>query len=183
MGEAIEALGINGWNLIVQLIAFLVFMWLFWRFALGPIVRRIDERRDRIQESMEAAQRMQAELAATAARNEQVLAEARREAQQIVANAREAGDAAIARAREAADAQAAEYLSRAEATLRQETESARQQLRQEVAGLAVTAASRIVRKELDPASQTRLIEETLAEAAPARTPTNGSGAPRPVVGA
>jgi F-type H+-transporting ATPase subunit b len=167
-------LGINGWNLIVQLIAFIIFLWLLWRFALGPIVGVLDQRQERIRESMEAAQRMQAELQATAARNEQVLAEARRDAQQIVANAREAGDAAIARAREAADAQAAEYLTRAEATLRQETEQARQQLRQEVADLAVTAAGRIVRKELDPAAQTRLIEETLAEASPPRAATNGT---------
>ncbi len=167
-------LGINGWNLIVQLIAFLIFLWLLWRYALGPIVRILDQRADRIRDSMEAAQRMQAELQATAARNEQVLAEARQQAQQIIGQAREAGDATLARAREQANAQAEEYLSRAEATLRQETAQARQQLRQEVADLAVTAASRIVRKELDPAAQSRLIEETLAEAAGPGS-TNGTG--------
>jgi F-type H+-transporting ATPase subunit b len=57
--------------------------------------------------------------------------------------------------------------------LRAETEQARHQLRQEVADLAVTAATKIVRKELDPATQTRLIEETLAEAGGSRT--NGRG--------
>jgi hypothetical protein len=36
------------------------------------------------------------------------------------------------------------------------------------------AAAKIVRKELDPAAQSRLIEETLAEAG---APTNGRGAP------
>ena len=168
-------LGINGWNLIVQLVAFIIFLWLLWRYALGPIVRVLDQRQERIRESMEAAQRMQAELQATAARNEQVLAEARQQAQLIIGQAREAGDATLARAREQANGQAEEYLARAEATLRQETEQARQQLRQEVANLAVTAASRIVRKELDPATQTRLIEETLTEAGPGRASTNGSG--------
>ena len=167
-------LGINGWNLIVQLIAFIIFLWLLWRYALGPIVRVLDQRQERIRESMEAAQRMQAELQATAARNEQVLAEARQQAQQIIGQAREAGDATLARAREQANAQAEEYLTRAEATLRQETEQARQLLRQEVADLAVTAASRIVRKELDPAAQSRLIEETLAEAGGPWS-TNGTG--------
>ena len=167
-------LGINGWNLIVQLVAFIIFLWLLWRYALGPIVRVLDQRQERIRESMEAAQRMQAELQATAARNEQVLAEARQQAQQIIGQAREAGDATLARAREQANAQAEEYLTRAEATLRQETEQARQLLRQEVADLAVTAASRIVRKELDPAAQSRLIEETLAEAGGAGS-TNGTG--------
>lgn len=167
----LESLGINGWNLLVQLVAFIIFLWLLWRFALGPITRVIDERQGRIRESVEAAERMKAELAATAARNEEVLAEARQQAQQIVAQAREAGESTLTRAREQANAQAEEYLARAEATLRQETQQARQQLRQEVADLAVMAASRIVRRELDPAAQTRLIEEALAETAP----TNGGG--------
>jgi len=167
-----ESLGINGWNLLVQLIAFIIFLWLLWRFALGPITRVIDERQARIRESVEAAERMKAELAATAARNEEVLVEARQQAQQIVAQAREAGESTLTRAREQANAQAEEYLARAESTLRQETQQARQQLRQEVADLAVMAASRIVRRELDPAAQTRLIEEALAETAP---PTNGGG--------
>lgn len=159
-------LGIDGWKLGVQLVSFVVFVVLLWRLALGPIVAMLDKRQERIRESMEAAQRMQAEMQATAARNEEILAEARKEAQAILTNAREAGEATLARAREEAGKQAEEYLARAEATLRAETEQARLQLRQEVADLAVTAAAKIVRKELDPATQTRLIEETLAEAAP-----------------
>jgi len=59
MGE----LGINGWNLIIQLVAFGIFIFLLWRYALGPIVNVLDTRTDRVRESMEAAQRMQAELA------------------------------------------------------------------------------------------------------------------------
>jgi F-type H+-transporting ATPase subunit b len=87
MAQAFQDLGINGWNLIVQLIAFIIFVWLFWRYALGPIVKVLDQRRERIEESVATAQRMQQELAATATRNEQVLADARRQAQQIVADA------------------------------------------------------------------------------------------------
>ena len=174
-------LGINGWNLIIQLVAFLIFLFLLWRFALGPIVRVLDQRQERVRESMAAAERMQAELRATAARNEEVLTEARREAQQIIASAREAGEATVARAREQANAQAEEYLARAEATLRQETAQARQQLRQEIADLTVTAVDRIVRNELDLAAQTLLIEEMLAEAGATascgRDSTNGATGP------
>lgn len=157
-------LGINGWQLVIQLIAFVVFVALLWKFAVGPITNMLDQRQSNIRESMEAAERMQAELRDTQARNEQVLQEARREAQDIVSNARANGEQMIARAREEAAVQADEYLDRARGTLRQETEQARQQLRNDVADLAVMAAGRIVKKELDPASQARLIEETLAEA-------------------
>lgn len=167
------SLGINGWNLVVQLIAFVIFVWLIWRFAFGPIVRMLDQRQARIRESMEAAQKMQTELQATAAKNEETLAEARHEAQKILNQAREAADATIARAREEAGNQAEEYLNRAEATLRAETAQARQQLRQEIADLAVSAAGKIVRKELDPRTQAQLIEQTLAEAGGSGATANG----------
>jgi F-type H+-transporting ATPase subunit b len=173
MGE----LGINGWNLIIQLVAFGIFIYLLWRYALGPIVKVLDQRTDRVRESVEAAQRMQAELQATATRNEEVLAQARVEAQSIVSNAREVSDATIARAREEAGKQADEYLTRAQETLRQETAQARLLLREEVADLAVLAAGKIVRKELDPASQARLIEETLAEAASSRPGNTNQSSP------
>ena len=174
MGE----LGVDVWKLVVQIVAFLLFVVLLWRLALGPIVAMLDARSDKIRESVAAAESMQQQLQATAARNEEVLAQARVEAQQVLTNAREAADGVLVRAREEAGRQSDEYLARAESTLRTETEQARQMLRQEIADLAVSAATKIVRKELDPATQTRLIEETLAEAGAGRA-TNGrsSGAP------
>lgn len=159
-----DQLGINGWQLVIQLVAFLVFIWLLWKFAVGPITNVIDQRSERIRESIQAAERMQAELKETQSRNEEALLEARREGQEIVAGARKSGEELIAKARDEAGTQADEYLTRAQETLRQETVQARQQLRQEVADLAVLAAGRIIRKELDPQSQARLIEETLAGA-------------------
>lgn len=159
----LEQLGIDGWQLLIQLIAFVAFAFLLWRFALGPIVRVLDQRQDRIRESLEAAERMQAELKETQARNEEALAQGRREAQEVLATARQNADQIEARAREKAEASADEFLNRAQETLRQETAQARQALRQEVADLAVLAAGRIIRKEIDPSDQRQLIEQTLAE--------------------
>ncbi len=157
-------IGINGWNLIAQIITFIIFVYLFWRYALKPIVTRLDARTDRIRTSIQAVEQMRTELNQTEARNEQLLAEARQEAQQIAANARQASEATLARAREEAGKQADDYLTRAQESLRQETNQARQQLRQELADLAVTAAGKIVRRNLDPAAQSQLIQETLTEA-------------------
>lgn len=159
-----SALGVDGWSLIVQLIAFIVFLAIFWRYALGPITRMLDQRRERIEESMQAAERMQKELAATQARNEEILAEARRDAQKVLSTARENADQTLARAREQAQVEANQMIDKARASIAAETEQAWQQLRQDVADLAISAATKIVRKELDRAQQARLIDETLAEA-------------------
>src|SRR5687767_7117397 len=119
-----DSLGIELSKLIVQIIAFLVFLFLLWRYASKPIVKILDERQERVREGMEAASRMQSQLEATAARNEEVLAEARRDAQAILSQSRESGENLIARAREEASRQSDEYMARAQATLRAETEQA-----------------------------------------------------------
>ena len=159
-----DALGINGWQLAVQLVAFIVFIFLLWRFAVGPIVNVLDQRQQKIKESFEAAERVQAELKETQARNEDALQQARKDAQEIIATARSNGEQLLTAAREEANAQGEAYLKKAQDTLRQETDQARQLLRQEVADIAIMAAGRIVRKELDAKAQAVLIEETLTEA-------------------
>jgi F-type H+-transporting ATPase subunit b len=160
----LDKLGIDPWKLGIQLISFLAFIFLLWKFALGPITKMLDTRTERIKEGIEAGERMQAELKATASKNEEALRAAQQQAQQILADSKAAGDAALARAKEEAEKQAEEYLARARQTLQAETEQARVQLRSEVADLAVLAATKIVRKELDPATQAALIDETLKEA-------------------
>lgn len=159
-----SALGVDGWTLVAQLVAFIVFLIVFWKYALGPITGMIDQRRTRIEESMQAAERMQKELAATQARNEEILGEARRDAQKLLAAARENADQTVARAKEQAGIEAARVAEQERATIAAEREQSWQQLRQEVADLAIFAATKIVRKELDHGQQQKLIEETLAEA-------------------
>jgi F-type H+-transporting ATPase subunit b len=163
----VDQFGLNGWQFVIQLVAFLIFIWLLWRFAVGPIVKILDERQVKIRESLASAERMQQELKATQARNEEVLLEARREAQDIVANARQSGEQLLAKARDEANVQAETYLTRAQETMRQETEQARQQLRSEVVDIATLAAGRILKKELNPEAQRQLIEETLSGASQA----------------
>lgn len=167
-----DALGINAANLIVQILAFLLFIWLFWKFALGPITGMLDTRQERIRESIEAAQRMEDELQKTRAQNEEIMAEARREAQGLIARAREVSDQNIARSKEQAQVQADEMIDKARDAIAAETAQARADLRREVGDLAVMAASKIVRANLDRDAQTRLIEEALAEAG--ATGSNGS---------
>ncbi|MGN6674518.1 MAG: F0F1 ATP synthase subunit B, partial [Thermomicrobiales bacterium] len=99
-------LGIQWAQLLFQLLAFILLIWLLWRFAYKPVLGLLDQRAGRIRQSMEQADRIERQLAETEQRNQEILAEARREAQHIIANARELGDRQIAQAREVAHAEA-----------------------------------------------------------------------------
>ncbi len=160
MGE----LGINYTNLIVQLVAFALFIYLFWKFALGPITAMKDTREARINQSLDRAQEIERELQNTRTQNEEILNNARREAQAILQSARELSEQNIERAREQAQVQADDMVEKARLALEAEVRQARLELRKEVAELAVLAASKIVRANISRADQTRFIEEALAEA-------------------
>jgi F-type H+-transporting ATPase subunit b len=159
-----EALGINLSALIVQLLAFLILVFLLGRYAYRPIANALDQRSERIRASMEQADRIERQLAETESRNQEILTEARREAQQIIAQAREVGDRQIAQARDVARDEADKQLQQSLAQLRAEEQRAKQELRQEYADLVIRAASRVVRQELDPQKHLQLIESTLREA-------------------
>lgn len=163
-----SALGVTWQQLLVQLFAFIVFIILFWKFALGPILRMLDTRQERIRDGIEAADRMQRELAATQAKNVEVLNEARREAQQVLAAARENGEQILSRAQDQARGEAEQIIEKARTTIQQEQRQAWLQLRRDVADLAISAATKIVRHEIDRTEQTRLIEEALAQASDGR---------------
>ena len=159
-----DALGINLSALIVQLLAFLILVFLLGRYAYRPIVNALDQRAERVRASMEQADRIERQLAETETRNQQILTEARREAQQIIAQAREVGDRQIAQARDAAREEAEKQNQLGLAQLRAEVSQAKQELRQQYADLVISAASRVVRQELDPQKHLQLIETTLREA-------------------
>lgn len=170
-----EALGIQGGQLLTQLLAFGILIFLLWRFAYRPILNALDARTERVRASMEQADRIERQLAETEQRNAQILAEARRESQQIIANAREIGDKQIAQARDAARDEAQKQLDLSLAQLRAEEQRAKNELRQEYADLVIRAAGRVVRQELDPQKHVALIDQTLSEAGGRFGTTNGSG--------
>ena len=55
-------LTING-TLVAQLLIFLVMVGVLYRFAWGPLLRILNERRERIQQGVEATERAKRELA------------------------------------------------------------------------------------------------------------------------
>src|SRR6476659_4189242 len=99
-----EKLGIDHWLLLWQGIAFLILLWALGRYAYQPILRTLDDRANRIRESMAQAEQIKRELAAAQQTAQQVIAEARKESEQIRAQNKQQADRIIA----AAEAEARE---------------------------------------------------------------------------
>ncbi len=156
-------LTING-TLIAQLLIFLVMLGVLYRFAWGPLLRILNERRARIAQGVEATERAMHELAAAERERQAKLEEARREAQALLDRIAKQGEdlrkELEAKAREQAEA----FTAKARAEIQQERQKAVEDLRLQVADLAVLAAGRIIGESLDAKKHRQLIERAIEEA-------------------
>ena len=149
--------------MIWTLVSFLVTFFVLRKFAFGPIQKVIDERRQRIRESIEEAERTRAEARRLLEEHRELRAKSRGEAEEILAEARRVADAMAVRAREETEADRQRRLEETRRQIEAETARALEQIRNEVAELALVAAEKVTRKSLDARDQRRLIDEAIGE--------------------
>ena len=158
-----DALGIAGLNLIWQILAFGLLIYLLSRFPYQPAVRLMDERANRIRESMEQAEQIKADNAAAAQRAEQIIAQAQSQTRDMLAQAQQMSQRTISAAQAEAREQREKLLADAHKQIEADTQRAKDELRREVSRLAILAASKVVGKSLDTPDHYRLVDEALAE--------------------
>jgi F-type H+-transporting ATPase subunit b len=163
MDKAVEALGLNLPQLIAQVVNFFVLLFILRLVAYKPILKMLDERKQRIAEGLNAAEIARAEAASAQANIQAQIDTARKEGQEIVANAQGIATRIQADAREqsAKDREAA--LERARIEIQQERDRAIADLRGEFADITVKAAEKVINQSLDRQAHQRVIDETLAE--------------------
>ena len=158
-----ETLGIHLPSLLIYLVNFLLVLGLLFLFAYKPILRLMDQRAERIRESLEASERAREEAASSQQVVEDQLVEARREAQRIVEIAREAAERFRAEEMERARGEAENFVSRARSDIQRERDAAIEEVRANFGELAITAAERVVRRSLDRQAHEDLIAQVLEE--------------------
>lgn len=158
-----EALGINIGGLLAQIVNVGLLLFLLSRFAFKPIMSMLDQRAERIKDSLEAAERARQDVAASQANIQAQLDAARREGQVIIEHASRAAEQLRQETVDQARREAEALLARAQADFTLEREKAMAELRRQFADLTITAAERVVRQSLDAPAHQRLIEEVLEQ--------------------
>jgi len=142
---------------------FIVLIALLTYFLYRPITRMLDERAQRIQESLAAAERAQADVARADREREELLASTRREIGEMMAQAQGAAERIQSEARANAQQEAQRIVEAARQEAEAERAQAMAELRREVAGLAVMAAERVISRSLDDQAHRQLVDEFLNE--------------------
>lgn len=159
----ISDIGLNLPVLIAQIVNFTVLLVLLRLFAYKPVLKILDERRERIREGLSAAERSQQQAVEASRAAQSEIESARREGQQIVAQAQQVAQRVQEEARQQAQQQQEVMLERARGEIQLERDSAIAELRREFADLTIAAAEKVIGQSLDRAAHQRLIEQALAD--------------------
>ena len=149
--------------MIWTIVCFLITLYVLKRYAFGPIQKLIDERRERIRQSLVEADRAREEARKLLEEHRKLIGQAQTQAEEILGDARRVADANQRRMREELEADRQRRLEETRRKIDAETRRALEQIRVEVVDLSLLAAQKVTRKSLDDADHKRLIEEAVGE--------------------
>lgn len=148
---------------IAQLINFGLLLVLLRLFAYKPIMKMLDNRANKIKESLEAGDRAKQDAVSAEKEIAKKIEEASASGQQIVGQAVKTAEEVKRRAALDAKKEADAIVSKAQVEIQREKQESMTELRKEVADLAVLVAGKAIGESIDKETQRRLIENTLKE--------------------
>lgn len=163
IGKILSSFGVSWLTFLASLINFIVLLIILQWFAYKPLLKMLEERRQRIADSMKQADQIKEELAKTQIAREEVLTKANEAAQKMINEARAAAEKFRDQKLNEALQSAQETLRKAEVAGRQEREKILFELRREMVSLVITTTSKVAGKVLTETDQKRLADETLKE--------------------
>lgn len=148
------------WNIINVIILYL----LLKKFLIKPVTAIMEKREKMIQDSMANARNQETQAQELKGQYEQALASAKEESAELVEKAKMNAQREYNRILEAADVQAKKLTANAKKDVDMDREKAMKEMQSEVAGLALTAVSRILQEGSDAGSDSALYQQFLKKA-------------------
>jgi F-type H+-transporting ATPase subunit b len=157
--ETGETFGFNTQLFLSQVVSFAIVAFLLRAFAYKPIVKVLEERRQKIEEGQINAEKIKQQLAEAEQRYAEILAKANAQAQKMIDEARESAGHVAERKQQEAIATAEQIVAKAREASALEYERTMAQLKRELGHLVVETTAKVTGKVLTPEDQRRLQEE------------------------
>jgi F-type H+-transporting ATPase subunit b len=159
MGE----LGFNIQLFISQLISFVILLVLLYFVAYKRVLKMLDERSQRVKESMEQAESVKTQSARAEEEVKKQIQLASQRGQELIAQATQTSDEIRGKAQYLAKQDTEVLIEKARQAIKTERDAAVDELRHEFADLTIMAASKVVGESLDKETHKKLIDKVLQE--------------------
>ena len=160
MEQTLQSLGIYWPKLIAQVVNFGIVLFILWKFAYRPVLKILEERRQKVAEAMINAEKAREELKRTEAQRQEVLAETNAQANKLIEEARAAAGKVREQETQKAIKEAEQIVSKAREAAALERARMLADVKRELGRLVVATTSKVTGKILTPEDQRRLSEET-----------------------
>jgi F-type H+-transporting ATPase subunit b len=149
--------GLMFWTVFIFVSVFLILR----RYAFKPMTEMVDRRETALREALAAATRDRDDAARVLAEHKAALDASRNESQKIIADGRAVAEKMRASMLEDTKKQQDELLARAKRDIESEKVKAVEDLRREAVDLAIRGAGRVIGKNLDDATNRKIVEDFL----------------------
>ena len=150
-------------TLIGQSITFIFFVMFVMKFVWPPLVAALDERKKTIADGLAAAEKGKHDGELAKQRVLDTLKDAKTQAQDIINLAEKRASEIVEESKDNAKAEGERIIAAANAELEQEVNRAREQLRGQVVSLAVSGASKVLKREIDEKANEDLLKDLVAQ--------------------
>lgn len=148
---------------VFAIVAFLILMLLLKKYALGPLLGIMEQRRELVQNQLQTAEESRKQAEDLLQQQKQALQEARKEAYEILEQAKTSSlrqsDEMIQKAKDEANRIKEDAVREIES----EKNKAVAALKSQVGAMSVLIASKIIEKQIDEQSQQELVNQYLKE--------------------
>ena len=162
LNQITTTFGVTWPKLFAQGILFVLVYWLLSKFAFGPVLAMLEERRKRIEEAQQNAEKVKRQLAEAELRYQEIMRKANDGATKLLDEARKLGEEQSQRASQQAIKDAESIISRAHEEIGRDRAKMMEEVRGELAGIIVETTAKVVGKVLSPEDQKRLAIEASA---------------------
>lgn len=156
-------LDVNPGLIFWVVITFLFLLFLLKKIAWKPILNSLDEREKFIKNSLDNAEKAQLDAEKLLEENKANLARAEEDAQNVIAQGREYAEKIKVQMLEESKSEASKMIKEAKAEIERKNQESFNKLKDQVAEIAIEAAEKIIRANLDKEKQTELIDKYLKD--------------------
>jgi len=146
-----------------QSIVFVALILLLRKFAWKPILNAVNDREEKIESALEAAEKAKIDIANLKSQNEDMRKEALAERDNLLKEAREIKDKIVAEAKGAAKEEGDRIIESARDTIKNEKMAAITEIKNQVATLSIEIAEKIVKEKLSADDKQKALVDGLVE--------------------
>ncbi len=149
-------------TLFGEMLTFAIFVWFTMRFVWPPLMKAMEERRDKIAAGLAAAEKGKRDLELAAHKVTELLTEAKAQAAQLIEQANHRANHIIEEAKARARDEGDRLLVIAKTDIEREFQSAREKLMHEISSLVIAGSEKVLQHEVNKSANDRIVSEMMS---------------------